>query len=274
MNLKFFPKRSGAMSLSDDIKVQLDAVQFAKVMLDVELDKWQKRVMRYTGKRLLMLCCRQSGKSMTSAIMALHRALYTKRALVLLISPSLRQSGELFRTISDFSMQVSPVPKKIEDNRLSLTLENNSRIVSLPSKEATIRGFSRPDIVIIDEAARVTDPIYYAVRPMLATNPNAMLILLSTPNGKQGFYWEEYSGSKEWERIRVTATDCPRISKSFLREEKDTLGHYLFEQEYNIKFIEPDDELFNTDSVQQAMKDIPVFQGAPIYEEEYNGSDD
>jgi len=62
-------------------------------------DPWQAAVLRSPASRLLLLCCRQSGKSTTTACLALHTALYQPGALVLLLSPSLRQSGELFKKV-------------------------------------------------------------------------------------------------------------------------------------------------------------------------------
>ena len=97
--------------------------------------------------------------------LALHRALYYPGALVLLVSPSLRQSGELFRKVADLLAQLDHKPELTEDNRLSLRLANGSRVISLPSKEGTIRGFSGVDLIIEDESSRVPDELYRAVRP-------------------------------------------------------------------------------------------------------------
>ena len=60
-------------------------------------DPWQSEVLRSDSRRLLLNCCRQSGKSTTTAILALHRALYAPESLILMVSPGLRQSGELFK---------------------------------------------------------------------------------------------------------------------------------------------------------------------------------
>jgi hypothetical protein len=49
-----------------------------------------------------------------------------------------------------------------------LELVNFSRVVCLPCREDTIRGYSDISILVIDEAARAPDDLYRAVRPMLA----------------------------------------------------------------------------------------------------------
>lgn len=167
--------------------LKLDPVYFSRHMLDIQPDPWQEQVLRYTGKRLIMCCCRQSGKSLMSAILSLHVALYRDGSLILILSPTLRQSSELFRTVNGLVQQVDPPPKKIEDNRLSFTFRNGSRIVSLPSREGTIRVYAAPHMIICDEASRIDDSVYFAARPMVSTN-NGTILLLSTPNGKTGFF--------------------------------------------------------------------------------------
>ena len=71
----------------------------------------------------------------------------------------------------------------------------------LPGKEATLRGFSAVSLLIIDEASRVEDAVYKALRPMLAVG-DGDLWLLSTPFGKRGFFYENWAGGREdWVRV-------------------------------------------------------------------------
>ena len=62
-----------------------------------------------------------------------------------------------------------------------------------------------------------------AVRPMLAVS-QGRLIALSTPAGKRGWFYEAWIGGDSWHRVKVAATDCPRISQAFLDEELRELG--------------------------------------------------
>ena len=44
---------------------------------------------------------------------------------------------------------------------------------------------------------------------------------MSTPNGKRGFFWEAWAnGGAEWTKVKAPATECARISKKFLEDEK------------------------------------------------------
>ena len=81
------------------------------------------------------------------------------------------------------------------------------------------------------------EALYYAVRPMLATT-QGRLIALSTPNGKRGWLYDEWTNGKGWEKTKVPATECPRISAAHLKEERETLGETYFRQEYECEFLE------------------------------------
>src|SRR5919199_1956184 len=145
--------------LAVDLAAALDPVVLAQ-QAGLVPDEWQAHVLRSTAPRVLLNCSRQSGKSTVSALLALHTALYTPAALVLLLSPSQRQSAELFRKCLDLYRGLGrPVPAQAETT-LRLELEGGSRIISLPSSEATVRGFSGVRLLVIDEAARVEDTLY------------------------------------------------------------------------------------------------------------------
>ncbi|MBK9168568.1 MAG: hypothetical protein IPM24_14015 [Bryobacterales bacterium] len=106
-------------------------------------------------------------------------------------------------------------------NPVSLLLPNQARLVALPGGDATIRGFSAVSLLVLDEASRIPDETYFAVRPMLAANPKAVLCAVSTPHGQQGFFYEAWTnGGTLWQRFHVPATECPRLSPAFLAEEK------------------------------------------------------
>jgi hypothetical protein len=170
------------------------------------------------------LCCsRQSGKTTVAAALVLREALLVPESLVLLLSPTLRQSGEaLRRVVQLYNALDRPVPAR-QESALSLTLANGSRVVSLPGEEGTSRGFASVRLLVIDEAARVSDDLYRSVRPMLAVS-GGKLLALSSAWAKAGWYYEEWSGPAPWRRFKVKATECCRISPEFLAEERAALG--------------------------------------------------
>src|SRR5207302_4542199 len=98
-----------------------------------------------------------------------------------------------------------------------LELKNMSRVVCVPCREETIRGFSDIDLLIIDEAARVPDNLYRAVRPMLAVS-KGRLIALSTPYGQRGWFWNawarEGTGMTGWPTERRAQRNAPVLLNS------------------------------------------------------------
>ncbi len=240
--------------LSGDLKYALDPALFAREKLGLTLDAWQAQVVKSNSKRQILNCSRQAGKSTVSSIMALTRALHFPKSLVLLVSPSLRQSSELFRKVMDNFKKLKCTPGLVEDNKLSTQMDNGSRIVSLPGKEGTIRGFSGASLIIIDEASRVDDVTYKSVRPMLATSGGS-LIVLSTPYGKRGFFHDEWSnGGESWERFKITALEIPRIPSAFLEEERRALGPQFFSQEYMCEFMDTVDQVFSYEQIIGAIR--------------------
>lgn len=123
----------------------------------------------------------------------------------------------------------------------------------LPGKEATIRGYSGVSLLVVDEAARVADALYQAVRPMLAVS-RGRVILLSTPFGKRGFFHHEWAeGGPGWRRVKVTAFECPRIGAEWLARERAAIGNWWFGQEYLCEFVEPEDAVFRHDDIVAAL---------------------
>ncbi len=210
------------------------------------LDEKQKEILRSDHKRIIINCHRQWGKSSLASALVFHRALFYPGSLCLLIAPSLRQSLENFRKIIDSMDGFDPKPEMEEDTKLTLMLANKSRIVSLPGSQKTIRGFSGPDVVVVDEAAQADDALFDAVLPMLTSNPVGRLILASTPWGRRGFFYRTWVGeSPGWHRVQVRAQDNLRLSPPFLEEMRAELGDFKYKQEFECEFLELESAFFS-----------------------------
>jgi hypothetical protein len=239
------------MSLKD-VAYVLDPVSWVKDCFSLTLDPWQKEVLRSNGKKILLNCSRQNGKSSVSALLALHTALYQPGSLVLMVSHSLRQSSELMVKFLGYLDSLEAMLTRSEDTKLSIKLDNGSRVVSLPGSEGTIRGYSAVTLLIIDEAARVVDDLYFAVKPMLAVS-NGRLLALSTPFGKRGWFFDVYTNGQGWQKHTIKATECPRISPEFLESERQSMPRAVFQSEYMCEFTETTDSVFGYDEVMGAI---------------------
>ncbi len=199
-------------------------------------DPWQRVLLLSNDRQILLNCSRQSGKSTVVSALALHTALFTAGALVLLVSPSLRQSTEIFRKVIDaYKALGRPLPAR-QQTQLRLELANGSRVLCLPGREGTIRSFGGVHLLVLDEAARIPDDLYRSVRPMLAVS-QGRLIALSTPFGQRGWFWQEWQSDGPWKKICIPWQDCPRITPQFIAEETRALGVLWVRQEYECSFV-------------------------------------
>jgi hypothetical protein len=198
-------------------------------------DPWQRDLLFARDRQILLNCSRQSGKSTAVSALALHAALFTPGGLVLLLSPSQRQSAEIYRKVLDAYVALGrPIPA-VHESQFRLELANGARVLCLPGREETIRSFGGVTLLVLDEAARIPDRLYHSVRPMLAAS-RGRLVALSTPFGRRGWFYEEWEGGGPWKRVKVTWRDCPRISAEFIAEETRSMGAAWAAQEYECSF--------------------------------------
>lgn len=230
----------------------------------VRPDPWQADLIRSRRDRTLALCCRQSGKSTTAAGDCVATALNEPGALVLILAPTQRQSTELLRkAVGLWKALGRPMPAD-RLNQQSVEFVNGSRVIALPADPAGIVGYSAPRLVVLDEAARVRDDLYLAVRPMLAVG-RGRLLCCSTPFGQRGFLYEAWRSSQEWHRVKITADLCPRITPEHLDEEREVMGHRWFAQEYLLSFESSTDSVFSHDDVHAALSgwdEVPTIVAA------------
>jgi Terminase large subunit, T4likevirus-type, N-terminal len=243
-------------------EIPADRVEFAR-LVGYEPDSWQEQLLHSTAARVLINASRQSGKSSMASIIAMHQALTTPPSTVLILSPALRQSAELYRKCAEIYFAIGrPVPADSE-TRLSLDLCNGSRVLSLPGRTGdTVRGYTA-DLLICDEASRIGDDLYASIRPMLATT-GGRLLTLSTPAGRRGWWFEAWTSGEGWERYEVTVEDVPRISEEFIEEERRALPRRVYRQEYLCSFEDAEDQVFSLEDIDNAMStDVtPLFESS------------
>ncbi len=211
-------------------------------------DPWQRMLLLSTDRQILLNCSRQSGKSTVVSALALHTALFQSGSLTLLLSPSQRQSMEIFRKVIDAYKALGKPLAARQQTQLRLELANGSRVLCLPGREETIRSFGGVNLLVLDEAARIPDDLYRSVRPMLAVS-QGRLIALSTPFGQRGWFWQEWESEGPWQKIRIPWRECPLIEPRFIAEETRAMGLAWVRQEYECLFtsleglVYPDFEL-------------------------------
>jgi hypothetical protein len=219
-------------------------VEFA-VSLGITPDPWQIEVLASDHPRKILCCGRQVGKSTVGAILAVHRALTRPGSTVLVVAPGERQAKLLFSKAASLYKQAGyPLPAHSE-RRTGLELANGSIIEALPAVERTTRGYS-VDLLVVDEAAAVPDMDYHGILPALIATRGEQ-VLLSTPRGKRGFFWEIWQGGvpgqnsdaapNDWLRIMIRSDEVGRIREEDLQVFRQTMPEAFYRQEFECEWL-------------------------------------
>jgi Terminase large subunit, T4likevirus-type, N-terminal len=216
---------------------------------DIVLDDWQADFVRSDKPQTIMLIPRQHGKSEAAVVKSLSVATTEPDSLVLTIAPAQRLSDEFVLRARRTYNRIKDAPALVGDAARRIGFENGSRILALPGDNDgdTLRGLANVRLAIVDETARCSDELIAALRPMLATNPKAQLVYLSTPAGKRGIYYDTWtSNDPDWHRIHIKLGSCPRITPEFLAREAKNLGATRYAEEYGCEFIDTQTMAFSS----------------------------
>jgi hypothetical protein len=220
------------MSEFSEIAYRLDPVPWVANVLGITPAPWQETFLRAPqGSSLLALTARQVGKTTTAAWAIAHAMLFTPGSLSVVACPAQRQSAEAVRKVREILTKTGA--KLTSDNVYGLELENGSRVLALPGSDDSIRGLTVDAWIVADEAARLSDELIAALRPMRARRPQARLAMLSTAWSRTDPFWTAWaSDDPTWIRLQATADNGAIFSPEFLESERRALGEHDFNREY------------------------------------------
>ncbi|HZZ21934.1 MAG TPA: hypothetical protein VFE60_04850 [Roseiarcus sp.] len=207
------------------------------------------------ASRVIALTHRQAGKTTAAAVGIGHTMLWRQPGSTsLTLAPTLRQSSELIRNLRGRLLAAGE--RLTVDNVFAIELANGSRALALPgADDASIRGLSIDGDCVVDEAARVSDALYEAARPMLIRHvTTARLILLSTAWARTGFFhkiWSE-GDSRDWLKIEARVDECRHISQADLDRERRSMPASAFAREYENVFDSLEARFFDADVIAAA----------------------
>jgi hypothetical protein len=157
--------------------------------------------------------------------------LFTPGGLSVIACPAQRQSAEAVRRVRDILIKVGAEFRT--DNVYALELKNGSRVLALPGSDDSIRGLTVDGLIVADEAARLTDDLISALRPMRARCPQARFAMLSTAWSRADPFWTIWADDDpSWLRLKATADTATIFSEQFLEQERRALGEDGFKREY------------------------------------------
>jgi hypothetical protein len=238
----------------------------ARLMADAGLtpDPWQAELLRSTDQYVLMLMGRQCGKSVSVSFLALHTLLTKPESTTVVLAQREEQASDLLRkAVHAYYRLGAPVPVRREGVTY-FELANRSRIRALPAKESSVHG-PTADLLIVDEAARVPDKVFYAASPQIAVS-KGRFVALSTAFVKTGFFYKEWTdGGSQYRRFTVTAAQCPRHTAEFLAAERRRMGDWWYSAASDCRFGDDVAAVFRVEDIRRAIDPdvLPLFGPAP-----------
>jgi hypothetical protein len=270
-------------SLARDLIDSLDPASYLR-RLGYDAYHWQVFVLEAIKRgwtRIHINGARQIGKTrITAGVPAFMSK--SERALTLIYAPSDDQAKIDIEYVKEFIYRDESYPELVLDSIDHIKLPNGSFIKANTATAKTKRGRAMPRVIIFDEAAWTEDELYKTIRPMLTMNPRCILIAISTPHGRAGWFYRA-SRSARWLRLVVKApwdiqdgvlvpasTEAvfqklmakqgiygfysPRhTDRDFMEEELEEHGERWFRQEYLCEYVEPEDAVFSYEDIERMM---------------------
>src|SRR6516162_8701801 len=221
------------MTRLHDLAYRLDPALWLKDTLGIDPAPWQRQFMLAPrGASILALTARQVGKTTTAAWSIAHQMTFFPGSLSIIVCPAQRQSAEAVRRIREVLLATKA--EFASDNVYGLELKNGSRVMALPSTDDSVRGLTVTGWIIFDEAARLSEDLIAAVRPLRAPQPATRLAMLSTAWSRTDPFWTAWTNEDaDWVRFKMTADmpDCP-LSPEQIEKERVALSDAEFKREY------------------------------------------
>jgi hypothetical protein len=220
------------MNTTHELAYMVDPALWVRQVLGIEPAIWQDEFLRARqGASIIVLTARQVGKTTVAGWAIAHFMIFNPNSMNVIACPSLRQSAEAVRRVKDCLVKAGCKLKT--DNVYGIELDNGSRAFALPGTDDSIRGLTVDGWIIADEAARLSEELIAAVRPMRARRPEAKFAMLSTAWSRTDPFWNVWSSDDpSWLRLKATADVCGLYSKEQLEQERRALGDIAFKREY------------------------------------------
>lgn len=248
-----------------------DIAYFAKEVVGVDLWPHQLEFMTSKSRIVVVASARQVGKSTACAIKAIHTA-FSHQSKVLVVSPSLRQSGLMFATIRQYIQEAELLRGSlVDDTKTYIKLSNGSELWCLPDSPAQIRGFSKVSTVIVDEANFCSQELLRAVQYSLLTVQGSQLFMISSPWSTQHWFYRYYQDGQDKKdptiaSFHYTYESSPLIQKDYVERMKDKITEEEYKTEVLGEWIGDEDAYFDYELVESCIADYDLVDPTHVKE--------
>ena len=232
---------------------------------------------------------RQSGKSTTMVAYMLHYIMFNQNMNVAILANKQSVAKDILSRLQ-LTYEYLPLWLQqgiVEWNKASVKLENGSKIIASSTSSSAIRGGSY-NCILLDEFAHVptniAEEFFNSVYPTISAGQNTKVIMISTPNGLNMFYyyWKGATkkpgedGKNDYIPIEVQWDEVPQYPGGPLRDEKwkeDTIANTSaeqFQQEFICDFLGSQNTLITSSKLRVMNWATPKTKDADgfwVYEE-------
>jgi hypothetical protein len=210
---------------TDAVTDELAGLVLASVTSDLE-----GLVLGSSSRRILVNAHCWAGKTAAAVHLVAATAFDRPGSLVLVVVPNVRTAsaflGRLNRWRPDWDTRTALFP-------------GGSRVTCVADDVDTVAGYSHPDVVVVDEAARVSDEVHDLLDSVCSrAGGGARLVKLSTPCGARGRFHADWTGGDDWERIELRASRNPRVDREWLAEMRRSHSERHYAQDFECEFLE------------------------------------
>lgn len=242
------------MDPQDYTAYRYNPLAFAQDILGFQPHPHQAPLLDPSLRKVILCCTRGWGKTQIASVLAAWHLAMRPGAVVLVVSETAEKAGELVQRAVQHLEKIGFLAKPDKLRRHGVRFANGSRILPVPQRDGSVRGYPAT-LILVDEAALVSDKVWTAISGTRAsTFQRSTVWLMSTPRGRHGFYYKIWDAQDEaWVRVWVPADQCERISPAYLDEMRAAMDEEDFEREFMARFAQSRSGLFREEVIQRAV---------------------
>lgn len=247
----------GELLVRDLDAARRDPVVFAEVVLGQPLWDHQVEVVRSGARYRVLNAGRRAGKTRVFGVEALHLMFTRPGSKVLMISATEATVKRTHAEIAAMATRPLGASSVVEDNVMSLTLSNGSRLESVTASIRAARS-AEADLLIVDEAGFVDEDVWQAAEPVIMARPGSRVMITSTPwRGPGHFFhdlWREgmVDPSADVQSWHWPSTVSPLVDAEFLERRRARMAPDYFEREYLAEWTDESGAFFSIRDLEAA----------------------
>jgi hypothetical protein len=262
------------------IENYIKIVQVDKGLIPFEMYDFQRNIVRTIHDNRFTICKlpRQSGKSTTMISYLLHHVLFNQDKKVAILANKLTTARELLQRLKK---SYENLPKWlqqgiIEWNKLSIQLENGSKVIASSTSSSAVRGDTY-SMILLDEFAfvpnNIAEDFFNSVYPTISSGETTKVVIVSTPKGMNMFYklWKNAESEKNsYVPIEVLWNEIPGRDQKFKEETIRNTSERQWMQEFECQFLGSEDTLISSAKLASMPFEEPIrsaIDGLDIFEE-------